>query len=560
MLKIAFINPPHADWCSVNIAAWLYVKSFYDRHGKYANQVEWIEPSYRWSKYTSIKEIIDETKEADIILFSSYVWNHNIVDKIAREVKKISPDVITVLGGPHIGQYNAEYLKSRDCYDYICRPTKPGEVFVQDLIDEWFENNKKPNIDNIAWELRSYKKRDCPMPDYSMYRDHLPFIKKLADYAKENELEKFIIIETTRGCPYSCVFCEWGGGIGGKVIKKDIEIVKQDIDAIVEAGYTSAFLSDANFGIYEERDIEIFRYAFENGLLLTDISTVKAKDLKRRIRLVDAWFNIVGARKAQTEQTEKRNKVSYLERDYYSSIPTLSFQSTSEEAMKVAKRADLSYKDKVTLSEHINKRCKEFNFPIPACELILAMPGSTLDDFYNDFELLWNIKSFGLPRHDYMMLPDSELSDPVYIEKYKIKTVEVYTDIMDFDDIDNLQSNEIWESRKQNRFYTVSSCYSYTTEELCQMAFMNIANNYLLKEIYSMYEDMFSPAQFGKHCFSIIKELDGFDKIYNEIRDLYNPNTPMKNIRRINGEVRADVVEDFLKTNYKIIISELFTK
>ena len=52
-----------------------------------------------------------------------------------------------------------------------------------------------------------------------------------------------MIIETTRGCPYKCVYCEWGGGTGTKIIKKDMELVKRDIMALKRAGYRDAYLT-----------------------------------------------------------------------------------------------------------------------------------------------------------------------------------------------------------------------------------------------------------------------------------------------------------------------------
>ena len=35
-VKIAFINPPHADWCLANNAAYLMFQSHYMRYGKYS--------------------------------------------------------------------------------------------------------------------------------------------------------------------------------------------------------------------------------------------------------------------------------------------------------------------------------------------------------------------------------------------------------------------------------------------------------------------------------------------------------------------------------------------
>ena len=38
-----------------------------------------------------------------------------------------------------------------------------------------------------------------------------------------------------------------------KIIKKDISIVKRDILALKRAGFNGAYLTDANFGAFEER-------------------------------------------------------------------------------------------------------------------------------------------------------------------------------------------------------------------------------------------------------------------------------------------------------------------
>lgn len=556
-MKIAFVNPPHADWCLTNVVTWLYMSSFYSRYGKYIDQVTWVEPLYQWDKYQTIDEIVEQLLDNDIIMFSSYVWNYDICDQIALKIKQHNPSIVTVLGGPHIGQNEPDFIAARTQYDYTCKPTKPGEVFMQDLIDSYIETNNNPDIDNIAWEMRSFKKKDCPMPTYSIYADKFDYLKTICDYAKTNQLEPFIVLETTRGCPYSCVFCEWGGGIGGKIIKKEMSVVKQDIDMLVAAGFVTVFLSDANFGVFEDRDIEIFRYAFDKGLLLSDISTVKSKDLTRRKRLVDAWFDIVGPKNVKSSEAEN---LVCLELNYQSAVPMVSFQSISDEAMKVANRIDLHYLDKLKLTEHIKLKCKEYNFPEPPLELILGMPGSTLEDFYDEFELMWNIKCWGSFRHDYMIMPDSELSNPDYLRKYKIQSVKVYTDLVDGKDIENKSGSEIWSPNKKNYFRTISSCYSFSTQDMCQMSFMNIAGNFLLEHIYSMFEDTFTPTQFAKKCYSIITELDGFTELYSELEKIYDPTTEAMNIKRLNGVLRVEAIYNFLETNRVIITSQVFVK
>jgi putative methyltransferase len=562
---VAFINPPHADWSLANNAAYLMFQSHYNRFGKYADFVDWKPAPYKFNKYNNVEEIYEEVKGSDIYLFSSYVWNYDICDELAKYIKLVEPNSFCILGGPQIGTNDKDFISQRIYYDFISRSTKPGEVFVADLIDSYIDNNGVPKFQDIAWELRSDKSCDQFMPDYSVYEEHLSYLKETREYARENIMEPFCIIETTRGCPYQCTFCEWGGGIGTKIYKKPLEIVKKDLLALKSAGYRDVYLTDANFGAFFDRDIEIFKFAWTNGINLTDISTMKSRDLKRRTALIDAWFEIVGTGfekhspvEGITDNLLNPKLAGAMDQPHFISVvPTVSLQSVSDEAMKVAKRVDLSFKDKIKLSEHIRKRCQEEGYPVPAIELILGMPGSTIDDFYEELNILWNFQSWGNYRHDYMFLPDADLSDPDYIKQYDIELVEVYSDLIDESGVDN--DNSLYKNKRQY-FKTLASCYSYTREEFYEMWFMNIAGNYLLKHLYPSFTTFCSASTFGKVCYQVIQDIEGFDEIMDEIQDILDPATPPRNCKRLLGRLRFHTVNDFIASNIKLLYNELFVR
>lgn len=567
-IKVSFINPPHADWCLANNAAYLMFQSHYSRHGKNNKKVEWIPAPYRFDQYENVQQILNEVGKADVYLFSSYIWNYDVCDSLARLIKDTYPTSICVLGGPQIGTNEPKFLTSRSMYDYILRPTKPGEVFVQELIDSYFDNLGYPDVEDISWELRSDKKCDQFMPDYSVYEEHIEYLTNAREHARENDLEPFCIIETTRGCPYACTYCEWGGGIDSKIYKKPIDVVKRDLLALKKAGYRDVYLTDANFGAFKDRDLEIFKFAWDNEINLTDISTMKSKDLKRRTDLVDAWFSVVGSgpekhspvitgREGGQALVAGLGEMSALSNDvsYISIVPTVSIQSISDEAMKVAKRADLSFQDKIKLSEHINNQCHKEGYPVPAIELIMGMPGSTIDDFYAEWEIMWNFKAWTSYRHDYMFLPDSELTNPEYLKKYDITLVEVYSDLVDEFGIDN--QNSLYKN-KRSYFKTISSCFSYTFDEMCEMWFMNLAENRLLEKIYPMFENDILPSEFGKMCYRILSQTDEFAVIHKQIQDLLDPNTSPKNIKRLNGKLRNFAIDDLTDKYRTIIVSQIY--
>ncbi|MFN3697128.1 MAG: B12-binding domain-containing radical SAM protein [Pseudobdellovibrio sp.] len=558
-IRVSFINPPHADWCLPNMATWIFIKSYYNRYGLHKEQIEWINPPIKFNLYKDIPEIYQEIADCDVILFSSYIWNYDICDNIARYVRKQDPTKILILGGPHIGLNDLDFFKSRPKYDYICQPTKPGEIFFSSLIDQYYNFNKWPEPELIDWEIQSKHGQAVPLPDYSVYRENFDYYKSLREYARIYQLEPFIIIETTRGCPYSCVYCEWGGGTGSKIVQKPIEIVKKDILALKEAGFNAAYLTDANFGIFESRDIEIFRYAFEINFALTDISTMKSKNLEKRKQLVDAWFNIAGknATRFREDKTVRTKATWGVETEFLTSAPTVSIQSISEEAMKVAQRVDLSFEDKITLSEHIRNRSQAEGFPVPPLELILAMPGSTLEDFYNELKIIWNFKTWSSFRHDYMFLPDTRIANADYIKKYKIELVQVYSDLIDEAGIDNQFT--LYKD-KRTYFKTVTSCYSYNRQEFYEMFFMNSASNYLLEHIYPMFEAQLEPPEFGKICYQIIKDRPGFNDFALEIQDIFDPLSPPRSIKKLKGKLRTDAIKEFLEIEKLFIINEIYIR
>lgn len=515
-------------------------------------------PPHRYNSYSSIDEIVGDIGDCEIVLFSSYVWNHDICDKVAEKIRQLRPQTLLILGGPHIGLGDTMTGAERPQYDYICSPTKPGEIFIESFLNQLIENPSEIKPEKIEWEWRNPNKgRSLEFPTESIYRKELPMLTQMNQYARKHNLEPFISIETTRGCPYSCVYCEWGGGTQSRLIQKKIEVVKEDILAMKEAGFESAYLTDSNFGIFEKRDIEIFQFAYDQHFALTDISTVKSKNLERRKRIVDAWFSVVG-KGPETRYLEPTNKGKNLtgsHTQFVSTLPTVSIQSISELAMKIAQREDLNFEDKIKLSEHIRDRCHQQGYPVPALELIAAMPGSTRDDFYNEMEIIWNFKAWSSFRHDYMFLPDTSLASRKYIEEHQIELVEVYTDLVDEQGVEN--TNSLY-AKKRNYFYTIASSFSFTRTEMCEMFFMNLAGNFLLREVYAIFEKYMSPAAFGKHCYQILSSHPSFLPFHDEIKDLFDPSTPPRNIKRLLGVLRRDSVELFLEKNKSLLMNQIF--
>lgn len=466
--RIGFVNPPLSNNQLANNLTYLCIQSHYMRHG--FHDFEWVPAAYKWDQYNSPADVLDEIN-VDVLLCSAYVWNREQIDAIASEAR--NRKIITILGGPHIGS-------GKGPYDHICPPTKPGEEFFQALADGF-------SVFNFTDQ------------SYSVYEDHRDYLKEISHYADHRGLEKFIALETTRGCPYSCVYCEWGGGINTKILKKQEEVIYKDIDAILECGFRSAYLTDANFGTFFDRDVGFMKYAFSRGLQLDDVSAMKSKNLEKRIQLIDTWF------------------------DYSNNTPLqVSIQSVSDEAMRIAKRTDLSSSDKLKLARHVYQRCLDSDIEPPALELILGMPGSTLDDFYQEVDIIWLFGALGTIRHIYMLMPDTSINNVNYIDRYHITKTQVHT--------------------KDYSFETISSCFSFTSEEYREMLLMNYAVPLILINIY---QDHYSASEFCKATYKCIKEMKEFNPAFDAIKQLLN--------NQISIDKAKEIVEMIFNENLHII-------
>jgi hypothetical protein len=66
------------------------------------------------------------------------------------------------------------------------------------------------------------------------------------------------VLETNRGCPFACTFCDWGQAIASKVNEVPIDRLQHELEWIASRRIPYLYLVDANFGI-RKRDPEIIR-------------------------------------------------------------------------------------------------------------------------------------------------------------------------------------------------------------------------------------------------------------------------------------------------------------
>ncbi len=227
----------------------------------YAQQFDNIKNNYFLGDFIWRRDPIDETvdllKDSNIVGFSTYIWNKSYNNVLARELKKANPDITIVFGGPEPKIENPNFF---ELYPYVDICVKQeGEISFKKILEATNIEDilKIPgllvNVNNktvdTGTSLRITELDEIPSPYLIGIFDDL--------MSKHPEIRWNATLETNRGCPYACTFCDWGSLTYNKVKKFDLDRVYKELEWIGKNKCDFVSITDANFGIFPERDSAI---------------------------------------------------------------------------------------------------------------------------------------------------------------------------------------------------------------------------------------------------------------------------------------------------------------
>jgi radical SAM superfamily enzyme YgiQ (UPF0313 family) len=156
--------------------------------------------------------------------------------KLALEIKQKYPNTPIMVGGPHAIEL-PETLTPY--FDYVV--CGEGERAAMDIIEGKAEKGivRRANIDDINL---------LPLPDFRHFI-HKPYNWELEMF--ENEINPVITINSTRGCPFSCMFC---GVANTKFRGIDADRLVNYIGGLVDSyGAEGIYFREDNFTVQPKR-------------------------------------------------------------------------------------------------------------------------------------------------------------------------------------------------------------------------------------------------------------------------------------------------------------------
>ena len=371
---------------------------------------EGLKESVELAEYTinmSLSEILADIygRKPEVIGFSCYIWNWNLIREILREIPKLLPGVQIWLGGPEVSYDPDKILAEFPAVVGVM--IGEGEVTFKELLTYYVKGTGKLQEIRGLYLESGY----TPMREVTDM-NNIPFL-----YTDLKPFEnKIIYYESSRGCPFRCSYCL--SSIEKTVRLRDIEIVKKELQFFLDHKVNQVKFIDRTFNCNHDHAMAIWQYIHENDNGVTNFHFEISADILREdeIALLNSF----------------RPGLTQLE---------IGVQTINPDTLKAIKRVmDIDKLEQIVAAIHKGKNVHQH------LDLIAGLPFEDYDSFHRSFDRVYGMKPEQLQLGFLKVLKGSEMADRA--AEYGIRYLEnppyevLYTNWLSYDDVLRLKRIE----------------------------------------------------------------------------------------------------------------------
>ena len=376
-----------------------YIASY--ANSKFQNKIEITIFKY----IDKLESALESTPPPDIIGFSNYAWNRQISKEMSKIFLEKNPNGLVVWGGPNFpADYPSQQTFFKNFPEIDIYVPIEGEIGFSNIVEKALEKN---NINNLRNNLLTNPISGCITRlndgelkfEFTEKRirqlDEIesPYLSGILDEFFDGKLVP--MIQTNRGCPFSCTFCTDGSDdvrMVNQFTSKRVDNELKYIAKKVPKNTHSLHISDLNFGMYsKDMDVcETINHIQKEYDYPKFVKVTSGKNRQERI----------------SEAIQKLGGSTYM---------SLSVQSLNDQILSNIKRDNISSEKLISLGPTLKKQGLD-----TVCDVILGLPGETYETHIQTVRDVMRANIDWINIWTLMLLDGSELNTPKEREKWNL--------------------------------------------------------------------------------------------------------------------------------------------
>ena len=269
-----------------------YVNQYMTLEEKEVCQVEIVEYTINHRAEQILADLYK--KKPDILAFSCYIWNWDMIQELITEIHKLLPNVPIRLGGPEVSFTSEKILEEYSfltgimvgegeqtflelCRFYIKEYQQKENKIVQSdksgISNDRMEDKERTDLDcleNISGVVTGNKNH---LVRELTTLDSVPFF-----YENMETFEhRIVYYESSRGCPYRCSYCL--SSIDKTVRLRSLDLVKKELQFFLDKQIPQVKFIDRTFNCNHAHAMAIWQYILEHDNGITNFHFEVSADI-----------------------------------------------------------------------------------------------------------------------------------------------------------------------------------------------------------------------------------------------------------------------------------------
>jgi radical SAM superfamily enzyme YgiQ (UPF0313 family) len=230
--------------------------------------------------FSFLEEILKRF-QPQFVGITSVTMTFNTAAEIVKDIKKIDPNIVTVMGGPHVSFCAEETMNLFPEIDIIVKGE--GDESVVELTRA-MENGRKWNqVEGILYRNSGGIHNTGPRKKLADVNSLPVPARHLLPLGRYRALNMPISMTTSRGCPFKCIFCVGRKMVGAKVRYRNAKSVVDELEYLFTLGFPQINIADDLFTANKKHCTDICNEILARGLKIKWSSFARVDTVSRDV-------------------------------------------------------------------------------------------------------------------------------------------------------------------------------------------------------------------------------------------------------------------------------------